>query len=181
VLNLLLSLYLLGKIDLRYADETAFSLQSNLPYGWSKQCKQAGIPSQKGSNLNVFGLLNLQGDLTSYQTTRKVNSDQIIEWLNDFASTIEIPTVVVLDNAPWHTSNAVEEMIMEWEEKELFIFRLPIYSPHLNKAETLWRKMKYEWLKPEAFSSKENLHQAINNILTNYNNEEFNINFSIRI
>jgi len=171
----------LGKIDLRYADETAFSLQSNVPYGWSKRGEQIGIPSQKGGNLNVFGLLNLQGDLTSYQTTGKVNSDQIIEWLNDFASTIEQPTVVVLDNAPWHTSNAVKEMISKWEEKELYIFRLPIYSPHLNKAETLWRKMKYEWLKPESFTCKESLHKAINNILTNYNSDEFSIKFSVNI
>lgn len=171
----------MGKIDLRYADETAFSLQSNVPYGWSKKGKQVGIPSRKGGNLNVFGLLNLQGHLTSYQTTGSVNSDQIIEWLNDFASTIELPTVVVLDNAPWHTSNAVEEMISKWEEQELYIFRLPIYSPHLNKAETLWRKMKYEWLKPEAFTCKESLHKAIDNILTNYNNDEFSINFSVNI
>jgi len=62
-LKTLLALFLLGHIDLRFADETAFTLQPNIPYGWIREGEQAGIPSRKGGNLNVFGLLNLQGEL----------------------------------------------------------------------------------------------------------------------
>jgi transposase len=88
---------------------------------------------------------------------------------------------VIIDNAPWHTAQSVEDKISEWEDKGMFIFRLPTYSPHLNLIETLWRKMKLEWLKPDAYESKEELHQAINNILVNYNNDEFNIDFTINM
>jgi transposase len=174
-------LFLLGQIDLRFADETAFTLQPNVPYGWIRTGIQRGIPSRKGGNLNVFGLMNLQGELTSYQTTQSVNSQMVIDWLDDFASTIEKMTVVILDNAPWHISGSVEEKIEEWEEKGLFIFRLPTYSPHLNIIETLWRKMKNEWLKPQDYENKHSLHRAVNIILSNYNNDEFNIDFSLNI
>ena len=37
------------------------------------------------------------------------------------------------------------------------MFYLPTYSPHLNIAETLWRKIKYEWLKAEDYADKETL------------------------
>lgn len=181
MLTQLTILHLLGLIDLRYADESAFNLQPNIPYGWIKEGEQREIHSQKGGNLNVFSLLNIQGNLTSYQTTQNVNALQIIDWLEDFKTKIELPTVVVMDNAPWHTAQAVDDKLAEWENQGLYIYKLPPYCPHLNLAETLWRKIKCEWLKPEDFLSKEALHLAINNILTNYNNEKFCIDFSINI
>lgn len=174
-------MFLLGHIDLRFADETAFTLQPNVPYGWIPTGKQRGIPSRKGGNLNVFGLLNLQGLLTSYQTTQSVNSQTVIGWLDDFAATINKLTVVVIDNAPWHVSKAVEDQLKGWEEQGMFIFHLPPYSPHLNLIETLWRKIKLEWLKPQDYENKETLHKAVNHILENYNNDDLKIDFSINL
>ena len=110
-----------------------------------------------------------------------MNAQQIIEWLEDFISTINKPTVVIMDNAPWHRAKIIEDKLIEWEEKNLYIYRLPTYCPHLNIIEILWRKIKYEWLKPKDYENKETLHLAINNILQNFNNEEFNINFTINI
>lgn len=39
-------------------------------------------------------------------------------------------------------------------------FLLP-YCPHLNVAETLWRKLKYEWLRPEDYADRETLRHAV--------------------
>jgi transposase len=45
-------------------------------------------------------------------------------------------------------------------------------SPHLNKAETYWRKAKYEWLKPSDYGSfakfKKKVHQIFNEIGSEY-------------
>ena len=38
------------------------------------------------------------------------------------------------------------------------------YSPHLNKAETYWRKAKYQWLKPADYGSFTKLVQKIYHI-----------------
>ncbi len=170
-------LFLLGIIDLRYGDESSFNLEPNVPYGWIKQGKNRELPSRKGGTLNTFGLLNLLGELTTYQTTNSVNSQVVIDWLDDFCQSIEKTTVVILDNAPWHTSKAFTAKIKDWEEQGLFIVYLPIYSPHLNPTEILWRKIKYQWLRPEDFVSKETLHSRINYIFKNYNSEEFCIEF----
>jgi transposase len=172
-------LFLTGGIDLRFGDETGFNLEPNVPYGWSRKGEQIGIPSKKGGNLNVFGLLNVAGELTSFVTTKTINSETIITCLDEFVETLKKITVVVLDNAPWHISEEVEKKIEEWEEKGLFIFYLPTYSPHLNLIETLWRKIKLEWLKPRDFLNKERLHQAIKDILENYGNQQYDINFNL--
>ncbi len=51
-----------------------------------------------------------------------------------------------MDQASIHTSHAIL-VLAEWQEKQLEIFWLPTYSPHLNLIEILWRFMKYEWMK----------------------------------
>jgi transposase len=178
-LKSLLSLSILGNIDLRFADESAFNLEPNVPYGWIRVGEQYGLRSSKGGKLNVFGLLNYSGDLSSFVTTGRVDSTQIIEWMTEFATTIDKRTVVVLDNAPWHSSKLVMDKIGEWKEMGLELFYLPPYCPHLNIIETLWRKMKHEWLRPKDFNNVEALHDRIKDILTNYGNGLFDIDFSL--
>ena len=87
-------------------------------------------------------------------------------------------TVIVLDNAPIHKSEEFTSAIEEWQEKyDLFIFFLPAYSPHLNLIETLWRKMKCEWLKPQDYDNPSSLEKAVEKILNNVG-KEFIINFA---
>jgi transposase len=170
----------MGRIDLRYADQTGFNLLPNVPYGCIRVGQQRGISSQKSGTLNIFGLLNLRGDLTSYQTAGYVNSQTVIGWLDDFAAGVKQPTVIVLDNAPWHRSKLVEDKMAQWQARGVYLFYLPTYCPHLNLIETLCRKMKHEWLRPKDFKNKEALHMRINHILEKYGGSEFSINFSIK-
>ena len=132
---------------------------------------------KKSKRLNVLGLLSRDNDLQVYSTTGTICSDLMIAFLDDFATQITQKTVVVLDNAPIHHSEEFENQMAIWQEKDLYIFFLPTYSPHLNLIETLWRKSKYEWLKPHHYQSFEILTQAVENILTNLA-KEFKIDFS---
>ncbi|MDR2087074.1 MAG: transposase, partial [Dysgonamonadaceae bacterium] len=49
-----------------------------------------------------------------------------------------------------------------WQQRGLFITFLPPYSPHLNIAETVWRKLKKEWINPEDYLGKDKLFYATN-------------------
>ena len=64
-----------------------------------------------------------------------------------------------------------------WNDKDLYLFFLPTYSPHLNLIELLWRKIKYEWLKAEDYLSARKLKEALYRIIENYD-KEFTVNFS---
>jgi len=178
-LKALFALMVLGYIDLRFADESAFCLASNVPYGWIRVGEQHGISNSKQGKMNVFGLLNYQGVLTSYTTTQQVDSTQIIEWMEDFIAGITQQTVVVMDNAPWHKSALMNDKIAEWKSRGLELFFLPPYCPHLNMIETLWRKMKHEWLRPQDYNGRVELHDRINEILDNYGEGLFDIHFEL--
>lgn len=75
VLEMLTVLAVCGLIKVRYGNETAFSLNPSIPYGWGPIGEQQGIHCIKGGKLNVFGLLDVQHDwLTSYCTKGRVNT-----------------------------------------------------------------------------------------------------------
>lgn len=171
------TLSMLGYMDLRFGDETGFSMTPSLPYGWLPIGCQPAIHSDRGPLTNVFGLMNRHQQLNSYPTQGRINAEFIMKCLDDFCSTLTQLTVVVLDNASWHTAQAIQDRRAEWQEKGLWLFYLPTYSPHLNPIEILWRKMKYEWLKPQDYYAKEPLQPAVFNILRKFGTE-FQINFS---
>lgn len=173
----MIALDALGQIDLRFGDETGFSLLPYIPYGWLPKGQQRGIPAANKRVLNVFGLMSLGQQLTSYPTNGRINSEYIINCLEDFVDGIKKPTVVVLDQASWHTSQLVKNQLNRWQEKGLFIFLLPTYSPHLNAIEILWRFIKYHWLEPKHYLSAESLQEAVFNILKQFGSG-YTINFS---
>ena len=166
-----------GLIDLLFTDECRFNLTPAIPYGWQPQGEQFSIRSSKDPVANVFGLLSRLGKLKVYATPQNINSDFVIECVDEVAQTIDRLTVLVFDNAPWHRSQKVIKKQEEWAEKDLYLFFLPKYSPHLNLIETLWRKIKYEWLKPQDYESAPALRTALFNIIRNYE-KEFSIQFS---
>ena len=165
-----------GFIKLYFADESGFNLTPCVPYGWQEIGEYIRMVPSKTQAINVFGLLTRDNEFEVYTTEQSVNSDLAIAFIDDFAKHLTQPTVIVLDNAPIHHSRAFEEKIVEWEQQDLYIFFLPRYSPHLNLIETLWRKIKYEWLKPHHYINQETLTTALNDILTKIG-DEFMINF----
>ena len=168
----------LDLIDLRFGDETGFSRLPNIPYGWLPKGKQTGIKADNKRVLNVFGLMSLDQKLISYPTSKTINSQFLISCLNDFVTLIDKPTVIVLDRAPWHTSQAIKEQIPQWQQSNLFLFYLPPYSPQLNAIEILWRFIKYKWLQPKDYLSAQELEAAILSLLKSFG-KQHHINFSM--
>src|SRR5215831_7586995 len=68
-----------------------------------------------------------------------VDSAVVIGCFDQFCEAIQEPTVVVLDKASIHTSEAFQEAIPQWEKQGLSIFYLPEYSPELNLIPALSR------------------------------------------
>jgi transposase len=78
---------------------------------------------------------------------------------------IQKATVIAIDNASIHHAKIIKEQKCFWEKRGLYIFYLPPYSPHLNIAETLWRKIKKEQIDPIDYMDKETLSYAVNRCL----------------
>ncbi len=123
------------------------------------------MPSEKSKGLTLFGLLSRDNRLVFKITRGKVDSSFFIAQLDALSFAVHQTTVIVLDNARIHASAKVQACRSAWEQCGLFIFYLPAYAPHLNLTEILWRKLKYEWLRPQDYLCEDNLFYTVTQIL----------------
>ena len=166
-----------GLIELFYADESHFSQDAPVPYGWQFKDEAVFMPSSRGKRLNCFAGISRNNNSFFSVTEAGIDSSFIASQLDHLSRQITKPTVVVLDNASVHTAATVTQRIPGWQKRELFLFYLPRYSPHLNIAETLWRILKYHWLRPDDYFSFEKLRYSLCQALANLGHE-LCINFS---
>lgn len=147
-----------------------------MAYCWQYKGEQIEILPQKGKRINVLGLMSKGKKLVTFSKEGSLNAHYMVDCIDEWVKSLTKPTVLVLDNAPVHQAKIFQAKLAEWQEQNLFIFFLPAYSPHLNKIEILWRKIKYEWLQPQSYLSLENLWQALKNIFMDFG-EQYFINF----
>lgn len=173
-LKQLWQLYRAGRIDLFFGDESGFSMKPSLPYGWMKGMDRVEIFPQRDKKINLFGVFRPDNFCITYESDRSINSEFVIKAINDVCQYLnkKRPTVLVLDNASIHRSEDFLRKVNEWIKKGLYIFFLPKYSPHLNKAEIYWRKAKYEWLRPKDYYSfsryKKKVREIFNKVGIDY-------------
>ena len=146
-----------GVIDLNYFDESGYCLTPVIPYAWQPKGETIEVPTSRSKRLNILGFLNMECNLTPVIIEGIVDSEVVIHCFDNFCETITKPTYVVIDNARIHTSAKFKAKRLEWEEKSLYLYYLPAYSPELNLIENLWRFIKYQWLPFSAYLSFGNL------------------------
>ena len=150
-----------GHLDLFYGDESGVSLEPCVPYAWQFADERVCLPAARGGSLNCFALLSRDNRCLTQTTPEAITGDFVAEQLDRLSLSLAKPTVVVLDNAPIHHGRAMRKRRDAWQERGLFVFYLPTYSPHLNIAEVLWRKLKYEWLRAEDYADAPTLHYQV--------------------
>jgi len=162
-----------GHLDLYYADESTFSMNPCLPYGWQAKGETIGIVPQGNRKINIFGIFSSNNYCFTRFFERNINTDFIVSAIEEFSQHLASgkPSVLVLDNAAMHHSRLFQANLDTWQKRGLYIFYLPKYSPHLNIAETFWRKAKYEWLKPADYFSFDDFKQKIAYIFANIGTE----------
>ncbi|MGB7414039.1 MAG: IS630 family transposase [Thermosynechococcaceae cyanobacterium] len=166
----------LDVLDLYYLDQAGFSLIPCVPYGWQMIGEILEIPSCPSQRLNVLGIMNRRNDLKSYVWEQSINSDVVICCIDASFPKPQKRTVIVIDQAPIHTSDAVQDKYQEWRERNIEIFELPCYSPQLNLIEILWRFIKYQWLEVSAYRCWNSLVSHVENILREVG-DKYVINF----
>jgi len=157
-------------ITLYYADESHTCTEGCVPYGWQLKGEDVFVPSQRVARLNIFGMITRDNQYEGFTTTERMTAHEIVSFLDDFSFRVRKDTFVVLDNATVHRNKLVKELRPIWENRRLFLFFLPPYSPHLNIAETLWRILKGKWIRPQDYTSTDTLFYATNRALADIEN-----------
>ena len=150
-----------GDIILYYADESHVCTNGYVPYGWQYKDEDVYVPAEKAARLNIFGMITRRN-----------------EYLDLMSFSVKKKTVVVLDNASVHRNRKIKELRKIWEDRGLFLFYLPPYSPELNPAEILWRVLKCKWLRPVDYTTTDALFYATNSALAAVGNI-LKVNYSL--
>lgn len=141
-----------------------------MSYTWSKRGtkNRLCIPTRWGSH----GRLNLIGALAWGKEKRtlhfelieeSVKSEHVVAFLDKLACNAAGSqlSVVILDNASFHTGTNIKERRQVWEEKNVFLRYLPFYAPHLNPIEALWKHFKSFLLPRRCYDSVAQLKQVL--------------------
>jgi len=166
-----------GCIELLYGDAAHINERPEVPYGWQFRDEKVFMPSDKGAGINLFGFISRANRLIFEMTSAQITGEFVVGQIEKLLDTITKPTVIVLDNAPSNRNRKMRQRMPFWEARGLYIFYLPVYSPHLNIAEILWRKLKYEWLSAGDYLDWENLKYQVRLGLSNVGSL-LKINFS---
>ena len=156
-----------SKIALFYGDETRVSSEGYVPYGWQFRDEKVGILSEKGYGVNILGFISRDNRCHFTSTEENINASFVLSYLDNLSLNITKQTFIVLDNASIHKAKLLKERWLIWQERGLFIFFLPPYSPQLNIAETMWRKLKTEWLQASDYGEKDKLFYAVDRCMNN--------------
>lgn len=169
-----------GEIDLYFMDEAGFNLTPCIPCAWQDIGRDGtiGIRSSHSKRINCLGLMSPSlKDLVSFSHEGNIDSDFVIESVDQFAESRTKPAVVVTDNAPIHKSKAFAARMEYWEQLGVTFYFISPYSPELNLIEILWRKIKYEWLPNCAYESMSALRLTLREILECFGAKNYSIDF----
>ena len=124
-----------------------------------------------------MGFISRKNEFFYKTTLNTINTDFVLEQIEIFSWKINKPTVLVIDNAPVHKNKKMSQQIPFWNDRGLYIFYLPTYSPELNIAEIVWKHLKYYWIKPQDYQTADTLLLTVALALSEIGNN-LKINFS---
>jgi transposase len=155
-----------GKIALYSFDEAGFALDPSIPYAWQESGTVIELPAMKYGRINVWGFMHRKNDVHASMFDQSIHTGVVIACCDAFCKTIKKKTVVIIDHASIHTSEAFEDRIPHWKKQGWIIKYLSTYSPELNLIEILWRRIKYDWLPFSAYQCLNAMIEALENILS---------------
>ena len=154
-----------GEIDFYYFDEAGFTLDPCVPYAWQTVGETIEIPAASSDRINVLAFLSPDLRFHPFVFEKTVDSEIVIACFDHLSQIITKPTLVAIDGAPTHKSDAFQSRLEEWEARGLYVYLLPAYSPELNLIEILWRMIKYHWLPLKAYESFKDLMRSLIQVL----------------
>ena len=161
-----------------YFDESGFSPNPSLQYGWSRIGETRSVaPLAHRQRVNVLGALRHDGQLIWTTQQRPTKREDVIAFFDQIADQPHsVPRIVLLDNAAIHKGEAMEKKRRRWARQGLHLYYLPPYSPELNRIEIVWKHAKYFWRRFVAMNGAALLDE-IRSLMKGFGTE-FTVNFS---
>lgn len=167
-----------GQCEMLYFDEAGFGPNPPVQYGWMRMAQtRCALSGSHRQRVNVLGALRHDHALIWRLHEKRTAREDVMAFFDDLAERPHArPRIVVLDNARIHKGEPMEEKRRAWEQKGLYLYYLPPYSPELNRIEILWKQAKYFWRKFLHLTG-DSLREEVRSIMENYG-KAFTVNFA---
>jgi len=143
-------------------DEASFQLTTGYKRIWFlKGEKPKGAFFWSNKKLIVFGALTSSSKfyydfyVAQNSITFSFFLDGLFSWLDSSKK-----YVLILDNASFHKTNIVKELLQEQKEW-ITVEHIPPYSPELNPIETCWKVTKNAVTKSQHFKTIDSMQEAL--------------------
>ena len=98
------------------------------------------VPGDRGGNVSTIGAIGLEGIRTGLSVPGPIDGETMLFFVEELlVPTLKQGDIVVMDNAPIHKLDDIEDAI---EAAGAWVLFLPTYSPDLNPIENCWSKVK---------------------------------------
>jgi len=131
--------------DIFYIDETGFDEFYSREYGYAKRGEKVigKIKGRKFARTNVVAAKCNDRFVAPFAFSGKMDAALFEGWLEEiFVKHLKNTenSVIILDNAPFHRKDAINEVAAEYGFSVIF---LPPYSPDFNLIENSWAIIKH--------------------------------------
>lgn len=155
---------------LYFQDESNISLTALLGKTWAPcgETPTVRVTGRRGG-VAAMSAISGRGHLLFRLLDKRIASAEVIDFLGQMLRHhSRRHLVVVMDQAPPHTSKATRAFIES--QRRLHVFHLPKYSPDWNPDEKVWNHLKHQELVAHQARTKSELQQLTQNKLTNMAN-----------
>lgn len=162
-------------------DESTVGLIYPILKCWMKKGQQKRLPMLTGKREAqvLAGALNWRTEQVHCRELATCNSEELVrffEWLFSEIYPTEI-IVLVMDNASFHHSYALQAALSLFEERVLILW-LPAYSPDMNPIERFWKHLKSNACANYLYATIEQLLNNIQRVIVAHNQFETDLHLS---
>lgn len=146
---------------LYFEDESGIALAPVIGKTWAPKGETPIVEvTGKRAGILAMSAISPSGKMCFRLEERRVNGAVLIEFLQQILDNHPArKVVVIMDNAPCHRSNAVQDFVKS--QRRLRVDYIPPYSPELNPDEKVWRHLKHVEIKNHFAEDKKQLHRLV--------------------
>jgi transposase len=143
--------------------------------------KRIAMPTTQRKSQLLAGALNWRTEQVHCRELQRLDSENIVAYVEWLVTEVypHQPVVLVLDNASFHHSAAVQAALTCFEQRVLVLW-LPPYSPDLNPIERFWKHLKATACANHLYASIDHLLQSVRDFIAAHNSfhDGYHLSFS---